>query len=78
MGHVLVPRGGPRNGAGRPRVLDDLQRKTVYLDQQSIELVEFWGGQRQLGFSAALRWMLDTWQLGGLAVVAAETYEQPA
>jgi len=70
--------GGRREGAGRPREVESPVRRTVYLDQQSIELIEFWADQQGIGFSATLRWMLDTWQMGGLAVVAADVYAQHA
>lgn len=50
--------GGKRTGAGRPKQVDAPIRRTVYLDQSSVDIVIDYQAVYDVGFSNALRQIL--------------------
>jgi hypothetical protein len=53
-------RGGKREGAGRPPILDKPMRQTVYLQQRHMHLITEWQEKYRMTFSEALRAILDS------------------
>ncbi len=55
-GSKLTERGGPRKGAGRPKLMAEPRRVTVKLDGHDVEWLLDWAMGRELsGVSAAVR-----------------------